>query len=93
MRLTAEQKRNIEKVLMETHDALMAIKNETGLSLSVAAYDDDKEHSCIFIHTDADCIRIGERSEIEGFFKSDMWRKRKTKKRGNVVKSVVKRGG
>ena len=89
MRLTEKQKRNIERVLMETHDALVAIKEETGLSLSIAAYGNDKEYTCIFVHTGADCIGLDERSEIEGFFKSEKWRKRKTKKRGNVVKTVV----
>ena len=81
MKLTTEQKKNVERFLLETHDALFAIKENTGLSISVAAYGNDKDYSCIFIHTGTDVICIGERAEIEGFFKSEKWRKRKTKKR------------
>ena len=87
MRLTADQKKNIERVLLETHDALVAIKENTGLSLSIAAYGDDKEFSCIFIHTGTDVIGISERAEIKGFFNSGKWRNRKTRKQVKKVDS------
>lgn len=83
MRLSAKQKREIERVLLETHDALTAIKEKTGYGISVAAYGDKKEFACIFIHTGADVISLGERSEIEGFFRSEKWLKRKTRKTKN----------
>lgn len=79
MRLTAEEKRDIERVLLETHDALVAIKEKTGYSVSVAAYGNDKDYACIFIHTKQGLVNIDERSEIEGIFKSDKWRNRRKK--------------
>lgn len=81
MRLTADQKRYIERVLLETHDALYAIKESTGLSIGVSAYGSEKTYACVFIHTESGVINIDERSEIEGFFKSDKWLKRKTRKK------------
>ena len=77
MRLTAEQKREIERTLVEIHDKLYEIKEKTGLSIDIAAYCSDKKYACIFIHTKRDeLVSIDERSEIDGFFKSDKWRNR-----------------
>lgn len=76
MRLTAEQKRNIEQALLDAHDALFAIKEQTGLSVSVSAYGNDAAYCCIFIHTPQGVVMIDERSKIKRFFNSAEWRNR-----------------
>lgn len=80
MRWKAEQKREIERALLEVHDALVEIKEKTGFPVSVGVYGDDKETACVFIHTKTGIASIYERSEIEGFFNSDGWRNRRKKK-------------
>ena len=80
MRLTEKQKQEIERVLLEMHDKLFEIREKTGLSISVAAYGSDKSYACVFVHTKTGIVSIDERSEIEGFFKSKKWLKRKPRK-------------
>ena len=79
MRLTAEQKREIERVMLEVSDKLFEIKEKTGISLSIAAYGNNPEYPCIFLHTKNEIATVDERSEINGYFKSEKWRNRTRK--------------
>lgn len=80
MRLTAKKKKEIETAISGTYDALRKIKDETGLTVSMAAFGKSPEYAYVCIYYDGGYVLIDNRKEIDGFFNSKKWLKRRERK-------------
>lgn len=75
MELTVEQKRKVEATIKEVHEKLFALKEETGLGLSVNAYHDNINSMCVFIHDFANkrIASIDSMKQLDGFMDNPNW--------------------
>ena len=81
MRLTAKKKSEIETAISGAYDALRKIKDETGLTVSMAAFGNSPEYAYVCIYFDGGYVLINERKEIDGFFNGEKWKTRKRRKK------------